>query len=70
MPLPCGCRLCGCLCPEHSPFRADTPCLKHGGAVALAVCWEAMCLVAAGLFAAMIIAWAAILSGLPPCPQC
>ena len=27
--LPCGCRLCGCLCPVHSPVREQDYCSAH-----------------------------------------
>lgn len=31
--LPCGCRPCGCLCPEHSPTRAVSLCARHAAPI-------------------------------------
>jgi hypothetical protein len=59
--LPCGCRLCGCLCSEHSPDRTDRLCAAHvDRAVFRFIAGEATTLMAIGLFVAMILVWAAI----------
>ena len=73
--LPCGCRLCGCLCEQHAhPFSAVDVgvdlgrvrlCLSHRTqAVLLAVLHEAGTLVSLALFGGMIAVWAAILGHL------
>jgi hypothetical protein len=58
--LPCGCRLCGCACAEHSPARTETPCWRHGR-----IAWilgDAAALAAIGLFLACFAVWGAILA--------
>lgn len=27
--LPCGCRICGCMCAEHAPNRMKSACSGH-----------------------------------------
>lgn len=61
--LPCGCRTCGCLCPDHSPDGRDRPCFEHvRQTVAAAIGEEAARLIGVALLAGLIISWCAILS--------
>ena len=61
--LRCGCRLCGCLCPDHSPSGKEWLCAPHvDRAVFRFVFDEARRLVVIALFVAIAGAWVAILS--------
>lgn len=62
MAIPCGCAPCGCMCADHSPSGEPEPCKPHLGAALALVGYEAMRLVTVALFAATVIAWAAILA--------
>jgi hypothetical protein len=68
--VPCGCRHCGCLCPEHSPDRIERLCAAHvNRAVFRFIADEASRLVVLVLFAGMVAVWAAILGSpglIPP----
>jgi hypothetical protein len=57
--LPCGCRLCGCSCPDHSPTRQECACPSH---IVRFLAEEAAALVSLALFTGMIAVWAAIFS--------
>lgn len=63
--LPCGCKLCGCICPQHSGFSCTDPCPAHrrpdGG-------WgyEVLSAVALCLFFGAIVVWCAILGAPAP----
>ncbi len=61
--LPCGCKLCGCVCTAHSPDRIERPCARHGVFIVTRfVAGEVATLAALALFFGMIGVWAAILS--------
>jgi hypothetical protein len=65
MIIPCGCRLCGCLCADHSPDRLERPCAAHVDlAVFRFIADEARRLVVIALFAGIVIASAAIITRL------
>ena len=60
----CNCRLCGCLCPEHSSDGKENLCAIHvDRAVFRFVLDEARRLIVIGLFVAVVISWAGILTG-------
>lgn len=62
--LPCGCRPCGCLCPEHSPTRLDDLCPRHAGAaVARWIGAECLALVSILLLIASAAVWTEVLAG-------
>lgn len=61
--VPCGCRLCGCVCADHSPDRVARLCAAHvDAAVFRFLKEESARLVCLALFAAVVLTWAAILS--------
>jgi hypothetical protein len=61
--LKCGCRFCGCLCAEHSPDGIENLCAAHvDKAVFEFIESEAIRLMCTGLFAAIVLVWAAILA--------
>lgn len=63
MSVPCGCRHCGCVCEQHSRSRQPELCAVHVvRAVSRYIGDEAVRLLGVALFAAMVIAWAAILT--------
>jgi hypothetical protein len=60
--VPCGCRLCGCLCAEHSPDHVDRLCDRHAVyTVTRFVAGEVAVLVTLALFLGMISIWARVL---------
>ena len=62
-PLPCGCAPCGCICAEHSPFRIEEPCARHGlPVVARWVAGEVAALAALALLVACAAVWTEVLS--------
>lgn len=61
--LSCGCRTCGCLCPQHSPSNAEMLCERHSNeAIARFIAKEAATLVALALFIAGAMVWCSILA--------
>lgn len=67
--LPCGCRLCGCLCNAHSRADANSPfadvCAVHlCEAVLRTILQEAGALVSLTLFVGMVAVWAVVLHDL------
>jgi len=59
---PCGCRPCGCVCPEHSLSGLDDLCPRHGlPAVARWIAGEVAALASILLLIASVAVWAAIL---------
>ncbi|MDE2105416.1 MAG: hypothetical protein KGL39_49775 [Patescibacteria group bacterium] len=61
--VPCGCKPCGCLCPEHSASGLDDLCARHGlPVVARWIAGEALALVALGLLIASVVVLGAISS--------
>jgi hypothetical protein len=59
----CGCRLCGCLCADHSPDRVEQLCAPHADrAVFRVIAHEAGTLVSLALFVSMVMIWTAIWS--------
>ena len=58
--LPCGCKLCGCVCEVHCDERTPRSCLKH--AILRTVLQEAGALVSLALFCGMVLVWLAIWS--------
>lgn len=53
--VPCGCRPCGCLCPEHSGTGRADPCDVHAFLAVLAwVAREGAVLASLGLFLAFL----------------
>jgi hypothetical protein len=62
---PCGCAICGCLCADHSPDRAESLCAAHvDKAVFAFIAGEAAALVSLTLFVAMVAVWAGYFSRL------
>lgn len=60
--LSCGCKTCGCACPDHSGFRAYSPCARHAISAGLAFAGgEALRLAALALFVGAVAVWASIL---------
>lgn len=60
--LPCGCRTCGCICPEHSPDRRGILCDTHKSvAIARWIAMDAATLVSLALFAVTVGVWAYLL---------
>lgn len=58
--LPCGCRHCGCACPDHAPPYGWL-CDGHAaGALAKVVATETLALVSVALFVSMVLVWAGI----------
>lgn len=61
--LRCGCRLCGCVCSEHSPTGEAMLCAPHlSRAVSAFVGAEAVRLVAISIFVAVVLGWCAVLA--------
>lgn len=60
--LPCGCRMCGCICPEHSGFSCGDPCPAHRASAGGGWGAEVAGLVALALFCGAIFVWMAVLS--------
>lgn len=60
----CNCRYCGCICAEHSPNGKENLCAAHvDRAIFRFVLDEARRLIVIGLFVAVVISWAGILTG-------
>lgn len=60
--LPCGCRRCGCLCPEHAIANMSPMCATHvGPAVSRDLAREAWILLSAGLALALVLTWMVVL---------
>lgn len=63
--IPCGCKLCGCVCAEHSASRVEELCAPHVyRAVFGFICEEGARLVAVALFVAVVVSWAAVLQSI------
>ncbi|HEY6030481.1 MAG TPA: hypothetical protein VIU44_07960 [Gaiellaceae bacterium] len=61
--VPCGCKACGCLCPEHSPSGLDDLCPRHGlPVVARWIAGEALALVSILLLIACAAVWTDVLT--------
>jgi hypothetical protein len=61
--LPCGCRICGCACTEHSLSGERELCAAHvNGAVFRFIAGEAAALLSLALFVGMAGIWAVIFS--------
>jgi len=60
--LSCGCRSCGCLCPEHSPIRSALPCAAHAAPVAVArwIAGEVAALLSLLLLIACVAVWGSV----------
>ena len=60
--LKCGCRLCGCVCADHSADGEERLCAVHiDRAVFRLIAEEAGSLVAIALFSSAVLVWAVIL---------
>jgi hypothetical protein len=69
--VPCGCRLCGCVCEAHaavSPVPLNGPlsrlCAIHAcDAILRTIAHEASTLVSLALFVGMVAVWALVIGG-------
>ena len=60
--IPCGCKLCGCLCGSHSPTRLEDLCPRHAlPVVARWIAGEVMALICILLLIACVAVWSVVL---------